>query len=55
MISVMLTWKKDLTSEGMNDIKCSTHTIWMKDIQLLENKFPVIFVFIVDIEEMTDV
>ena len=39
----------------MNDIRCFTPTIWMKDTPLLENKFPVIYGFIADIEEMTDV
>ncbi len=49
-ICVMLTWKKDSTWEGMNGIRCSTPTIWTKDIWCLGKKFPVIDVFIVDIE-----
>jgi hypothetical protein len=39
----------------MKDIKCSTLMIWTKDTQPLEKKFPVIYFFIVDIEELTDV
>jgi len=39
----------------MKDIKCSILMIWMKDILLLERKFPVIFCLFQDIEDMSDI